>query len=142
MTTGKKKIYTLSEALDYLDNLEVSSRDESKDKDKRKLKSTQIFIQPSVNCNDMNSDIDSGDENVADGDASVLSGNQLLGCAVLEMKLTNAKVVRGNNVEQNETNDNQDLRKRKNQKSTISINGNILIFLLLMILNGTFLFLR
>ena len=35
-----------------------------------KLKSTQIFIQPPVNCNDMNTNIDSGDENEADRDAS------------------------------------------------------------------------
>ena len=100
MATGKKKSYTLSEALDYLDNLEVSSSDESENEDDGKLKSAQIFIQPPVNCNDMKSDIDSGDENVADGDASVLSGNELLGCAVLEIKLTNAKVVRGNDDEQ------------------------------------------
>ena len=63
--------------------------------------------------------IDSEDEIVADGDASVLSGNQLLGYAVLEMKLTNAKVVRGNDDEQNKTNDNQDLApelKKKKRK--------------------------
>ena len=67
----------------------------------------------------MNSDIDSGDENVVDGDASVLSDNHLLGCAVLEIKLTNAKVVRGNDDEQNKTNDNQDLApelKKKKKK--------------------------
>ena len=110
MATGKKKSFAFSKALAYLDNLEVSSSNESKDEDYEKLKSAQIFIQPSVNCNDMNSDIDSGDENVADGDASVLSGNQLLGCAVLEMKLINAKVVRGNyDDEENKTSDNQDL---------------------------------
>ena len=70
----------------------------------------------------MNSDIDSGDENVANGDASVLSGNQLLGYAVLEMKLINAKVVRGNDDEQNKTSDNQDLApelKKKNKKSKV-----------------------
>ena len=99
MATGKKKSYTPSEALDYLDNLEVSSSDESEDEDDRNLKSAQIFIQPPVNCNDINSDINSGDENVAYGNASVLSGNQLLGCAVSEMKLTNAKEVRGNDDE-------------------------------------------
>ena len=33
MTTRKKKSFTLSEVLDYLDNLEVSSSHESKDKD-------------------------------------------------------------------------------------------------------------
>ena len=89
MATGKKKSYTLSEALDYFDNLEVFSSDESEDKDYEKLKSAQIFIQPPVDCNNMNSDIDSGDENVADGDVSVLSDNQLLGFYLLEMKLTN-----------------------------------------------------
>ena len=89
MVTGKKKSCILNEALDYLDNLEVSSSHESKDKDERKLKSAKNFIQPPVNCSDLNSDL------------SVLSGNQLLGCAVLEINLTNAKVVRGNNDEQN-----------------------------------------
>ena len=38
MATGKKKSYILSEALDYLDNLEVFPKDESKDHDDRKLK--------------------------------------------------------------------------------------------------------
>ena len=115
MVTGKKKSYILNEALDYLGNLEVSSSNESKNKDDRKLKSAKDFIQPLLNCNDMNSDL------------SVLSGNQLL-CAVLEINLTNAKVVRGNNDEQNKTNDNHDLapelkkKKKKNQGSSISIN--------------------
>ena len=94
----------------------------------------------------MDSDIDSGDENVADGDVSVLSGNQLQGCAVLGMTLTIGKVVRGNNNDQNKTNDSQDLppepKKITNQRSKMSIKGNILICLLLMISNGTFLFLR
>ena len=75
MATGKKKSYVLSKALDYLDNLGVSSSNESKDEDNKKLKSAQILIQPSINCNDMSNDIDSGDENVASGDASVTSGN-------------------------------------------------------------------
>ena len=57
----------------------------------------------------MNSDIDSGHENVADGDASVLSGNQLIGSAVLKTKLINDKEVRGDDDEQDKTNDSQDL---------------------------------
>ena len=72
-------------------NLEVSSSDESEHKAIQKLKSAQIFIHPPVNCNNINSDIDPGDENVAVGDASVLSGNQLLGYAILEMKQTNKR---------------------------------------------------
>ena len=79
MATGKKKNYILSKDIDYLHNLEVSSSDETEDEDDEKLKPAQIFIQLPANCNDMNSDIDSGDKNAADGDASVLSGNQLLG---------------------------------------------------------------
>lgn len=89
MATGKKKRYTLSKAFDYLDNLEVSSSNESEDEDDDKLISAQIFIQDTVNCNHMNSDIDSGDGNVADGDAGVLRGNHLLGCAALEIKFKN-----------------------------------------------------
>ena len=38
MATEKKNSYTLSEALDYFDNLEVSSSDESEDEDYEKLK--------------------------------------------------------------------------------------------------------
>ena len=38
MATGEKKSYIPSEALDYLDNLEVSFRDESKVEDEEKLK--------------------------------------------------------------------------------------------------------
>ena len=57
----------------------------------------------------MNSDIDSGHENVADGDSSVLSGNQLIGSAVWETKLINDKEVRGNDEKKNKTNDSQDL---------------------------------
>ena len=63
MATEKKKSYSLSEALDNLDNLEVPSSDESEDEDNEQLKSAQIFIQLPINCND----IESGDENVADG---------------------------------------------------------------------------
>ena len=70
----------------------------------------------------MNSDIDSGDEIVAYGDASVLSSNQLIGCADLGMKLTNGNVVRGNDDEQNKTNNNQELvpeEKKKKKKSEV-----------------------
>ena len=71
MTTEKKKSYTLSETLGYLDRFKVSSSDESKDEDDEKMKPAQIFIQPYVNCNDRNSDIGSGDKNVAYGNVSV-----------------------------------------------------------------------
>ena len=107
--TGKKKKYTLSETLDSFDDLEV---------DNKKLKSLQIAIHLPVKSNDMNSDIDSGDENVADGDASFLSGNQLLGCAAFI--ILTSQVVRGKDDEKNRTNDNQDLltepKKKKKKK--------------------------
>ena len=122
MATGKSKSYTLSEKFDYLDNLEVSSSYKSEEEDNEKLKSAQIFIQPPVDCNDMNSDVELGDENVTDGDASVLSGNQLLGYAASEMKLTNGKVLRGNCDEQNKTNDNQD-RPPEAKKAKEKIKG-------------------
>ena len=65
MATGNKNIYTLNEALDHLENLEVFSSDESENEDDGKLKSAQFLIQPPINYSDINSDIDSGDENVA-----------------------------------------------------------------------------
>ena len=92
MTTGKK-------ALDYLNNCEVFFSDKSEDEDNQKLESAQIFIQTPVNCNGINRNIDSVYKNVADRDASLLSGNQLLECNVLEMKLRNLKVERGKNDE-------------------------------------------
>ena len=91
-------------------------------KSNKKLKSPTLFTQPPVNCNDMNSDIDSGDEIVAYGDASVLSSNQLIGCADLGMKLTNCNVLRGNDDEQNKTNNNKELvpeEKKKKKKSEV-----------------------
>ena len=91
-------------------------------KSNKKLKSPTLFTQPPVNCNDMNSDIDSGDEIVAYGDASVLSSNQLIGCADLGMKLTNGNVLRGNDDEQNKTNNNKELvpeEKKKKKKSEV-----------------------
>ena len=56
IATGKKKNYVFSKALSYLDSLEVSSSNESEDEDNEKLKLAQIFIQPSVNYNDMKSE--------------------------------------------------------------------------------------
>ena len=91
-------------------------------KSNKKLKSPKLFTQPPVNCNDMNSDIDSGDEIVAYGDASVLSSNQLIGCADLGMKLTNGNVLRGNDDEQNKTNNTKELvpeEKKKKKKSEV-----------------------
>ena len=43
----------------------------------------KIFIQPQVNANKKNSEIDFVNENQPTEDASILSGNQLLGFAVL-----------------------------------------------------------
>ena len=76
----------MNEAIDYLDNLEVST-DDSDSKDDSNFHSVQNFIQLPVNANNENSDIDSGDENQPTGDTSNLSGNQLVGSAVLEIKL-------------------------------------------------------
>ena len=114
---------SVSEALDYLDNSQVSSSDKSEAKDDKKLKLAQIFIQPPVNCNDRNNNVDSGDANVADENTSVLRGNKLLECAALEIKLTNTKIVRGNDDEQIKINDNRDLApelKKKKEKSKVT----------------------
>ena len=45
MATGKKKSYTLSEALDYLGNLEVFYSDESEDEGDEKLNSASCKLR-------------------------------------------------------------------------------------------------
>ena len=73
----------LAEALQYLEDLEVSDSSEN-DLEIEHQDITKIFIQPPLDSNGNNSDIDSGDEE----DASIdnLSGNQLLAPASLVVK--------------------------------------------------------
>ena len=58
-----EKTFTLSQALDYLDNLEVSS--DSEEESLGDLQSAKIYLQPPLNSNRPSSDTDSGDENTA-----------------------------------------------------------------------------
>ena len=88
-----EKTFTLSQALDYLDNLEVSS--DSEEESLGDLQSAKIYLQPPLNSNRPSSDVDSGDENTAAADASNLSGNQLLTSAVLKIKCPSRKVIVG-----------------------------------------------
>ena len=69
-----KRSFTLTEAIDYLDNIGVSA-DDSDSGDYINFQSEKIFIQPPANAHDDNRDIDFGDENLPTGDASVGSGN-------------------------------------------------------------------
>ena len=71
-----EKTFKLSQALDYLDNLAVSS--DSEQESLGDLQSAKICLQHPLNSNRPSSDVDSGDENIAAADASNLSGNQLL----------------------------------------------------------------
>ena len=77
------KRINLAEALQYLEDLEVSDSSEN-DLEIEHQDITKIFIQPPLDSNGNNSDIDSGDEE----DASIdnLSGNQLLAPASLMVK--------------------------------------------------------
>ena len=87
-----QKTFTSSQALDYLDNLEVSS--DSEEESLGDLQSAKIYLQPPLNSNRPSSDVDSGDENTAAAaDTSNLSGNQLLRSAVLEIKCPSGKVI-------------------------------------------------
>ena len=89
-----EKTFTLSQVLDYLDNLEVSS--DSEEKSLGDLQSAEIYLQSPLNSNRPSSDVDSGDENTAAAvDTSNLSGNQLLSSAVLEIKCSSGKVIVG-----------------------------------------------
>ena len=84
-----EKTFTLSQALDYLDNLEVSS--DSEEESLGNLQSAKIYLQPPLNSNRTSSSVDSGDENTAAPDTS----NQLLNFAVLEIKCPSGKVIVG-----------------------------------------------
>ena len=88
-----EKTFTLSQALDYLDNLEVSS--DSEEESLGDLQSAKIYLQPPLNSNRPSSDVDSGDENTAAADTSNLSGNQLLSSPVLETKCPSGKLIVG-----------------------------------------------
>ena len=74
----------MSQALDHLGNLEVSS--DSEEESLGDLQPAEIFLQPPLNPNRPSSDVDSGDENTAAADTSNLRGNQDLTSAVLEIK--------------------------------------------------------
>ena len=75
-----EKTFTLSQALDCLDNLEVSSG--SEEESFGELQSGKIYLQPPLNSNRPSSDVDFGNENTAAADTSNLRGNQLLNSAV------------------------------------------------------------
>ena len=88
-----EKTFTLSQALDYLDNLEVSS--DSEEESLGDLQSAKIHLQHPLNSNRPSSDVDSCDENTAAVDTSNLSCNQLLCSAVLEIKCPSGMVIVG-----------------------------------------------
>ena len=88
-----EKTFTLSQTLDYLDNLEVSS--DSEEESLGNLQSAKIYLQTPLNSNRPSSDFNSGDENTAAADTSNLSGNQILSSAVLEIKCPSGKVTVG-----------------------------------------------
>ena len=66
-----EKSFTLSQALDYSGNLEVSS--DSEEESLGDLQSAKIYLQPPLNSNRPSSDVDSGDENTAAADNQVIS---------------------------------------------------------------------
>ena len=88
-----EKTFTLSQALDYIDNLKVSS--DSEVESLGDLQSAKIYLQSPLNSNRPNSDVDSGDENTAATDTSNLSDNQHLSSAVLEIKCPSGKMIVG-----------------------------------------------
>ena len=88
-----EKTFTLSQVLDYLDNLELRSDSEEESLDD--LQSAKIYLQPPLNSNRPSCDVDSGNENTAAADTSDLSSKQLLNFAVLEIKCSSGKVIVG-----------------------------------------------
>ena len=109
-----QKTFTLSQALDCLGNLEVSS--DSEEESLGDLQSAKIYLQPLLNSNRPSSDVDSGDENTAAADTSNLSGNQLLSSAVLEIKCPSGKVIVG---QSEDTATKAPVQKQNGERKTI-----------------------
>ena len=86
-----RKTFTFSQALDYFDNLEVSS--DSEEESSGDLQSAKIFLQSPLNSNRPSSDVDSGDEYTAAADTSNRSGNQHLSSAIMEIKCQSGEVI-------------------------------------------------
>ena len=105
-----QKTFTSSQALDYLDNLEVSS--DSEEESLGDLQSAKIYLQPLLNSSRTSSDVDSGDENTA-ADTSKRSGNQFVSSAVLEIKCPSGKVIVG---QSEDTATKAPVQKAKRQK--------------------------
>ena len=89
-----EKTFTLSQALDYLENLEVSP--DSEEESLGDHQSAKFYLQHPLISNRPNSDVDYGDENTAAAaGTSNLSANQLLNSAVLEIRCPSWKVIVG-----------------------------------------------
>ena len=88
-----EKTFTLSQALNYLDILEVGS--DSEKESLGDLQSARLYLQPPLNSNRPCIDVDFGDENTAAADKSHLSGDQLLSSDVLEIEYPSVKLLVG-----------------------------------------------
>ena len=75
----------LVQALQYMEELKVSDGSENdSDLETEHQNVTRVFIQPAIDSNENNSDVDSGDEE--DRSIDNLSGNQLLAPVSLVVK--------------------------------------------------------
>ena len=70
-----------------------------------------------MNVNNENSNIDSVDENQLTGDASILSGNQLLGSAVSQINTPSSRVIRGDEEELSNKNEKNRQLSAKSHKA-------------------------
>ena len=110
-----EKTFTLSQALDYLETLEVSSG--SQEESLGDLQSVKFYLQHTLISNRPSSDVNSGDENAAATDTSNLSANQLLRYAVLEIKCPSGKVIVGQSEDTATKASVQKAKKRKKENS-------------------------
>ena len=132
-----EKKFTLSQALDCLDNLEVSSDSEEQSLDD--LQSAKIYLQSPLNSNRPNSDVDYSDyENTAAADTSSLSGNRLVSSAVLEIKCPSGKVIVGQS-EDTATEAPVQKAKRRKKGNSQHVNKFIHSFHSQLVLNGPYL---
>ena len=113
-----KKLVNIHEALDYLENLDVSSEDELSD-DKDLMSRVRLVILPPKDDNDRDNDEDSGDEN------EILRNNlnrsQLLAGATVDFSTSSGNISLGAGDEEEVAGHSVDVPSKRNKGSKVNV---------------------
>ena len=113
-----KKLVNVHEALDYLENLDVSSEDDLSD-DEDLMSRRRFVILPPKDDNDRDNDEDSGDEN------EILQNNlnrsQLLAGATVDFSTSSGNISLGTGDEEEVAGPSVDVPSKRNKGSKVNV---------------------